>query len=94
MFLFVIVISVYTPTFRAPRFINGNDLQGCLATVSDSDRLLILGDFDTTRYFFECPRKNNDHLIAQLQNLSYCYTLYRDVSNYHNVVSSTEIKYL
>ena len=47
--MFLMIISVYVPTFRAPRHIKKafwNDLQMCLAAVPGSDKLLILGDFN------------------------------------------------
>lgn len=45
--IFVTVVSVYAPTFRAHRHIKEafwSDLQGCLAAVPDCDKFL-LSDF-------------------------------------------------
>ena len=47
--IYLTVISAYAPTFRAPSHIKEafwNDLQRCLAVVPDSDKLLMLGDFN------------------------------------------------
>ena len=46
--LFLTVISVYTLTFRTPKHSKEKfwiNLQGCLAEVPGSDKLLLLGDF-------------------------------------------------
>ena len=47
--LLLTVISVYAPTFRALRHMKEtfwSDLKGCLAAGPDSDKLLMLGDFN------------------------------------------------
>ena len=43
------MVSVYIPTFRAPRHTKEkfwNDLQGCLAEIPASDKLLLFGYFN------------------------------------------------
>ena len=56
--IFLTVISVYPPTFRAPRHIEGaswNDLQVCLAAAHGSDNLLMLGGFNAIVDYYSSP---------------------------------------
>ena len=56
--IFLTVISVYLPTCRTPRHIEGafwNDLQVCLAAAPGSDNLLMLGGFNAIVDYYSSP---------------------------------------